>query len=192
MRYSKIGRRRVYFILQQDSKSCILPIWMFIGVHALLLNHRDNFKTMNFDTICLSSFDLPADVIGQISAAWQYSQPSFPSNGVYFLQEDYLRKMAEMTKLQREAVPAFMECGAKMRGNEILARLAWHCHWMLHIASHEVQELGVPWRIKPLDFSIFCYFCWTYNYLIYLLNHFSIRAKASSVRSRLPNAVNRT
>jgi hypothetical protein len=25
--------------------------------------------------------------------------------------------MAEMTKLQREAVPVFMECGAKIRGN---------------------------------------------------------------------------
>ena len=110
---------------------------------------------MSFDTSCLSQFDLPADVIGQISAAWQYSQPSFPSNGVYFLQEDYLRKMAEMTKLQREAVPAFMECGAKMRGNEALACLAWHCHWMLHIASRDLQELGVPWRIKPLDCTFF-------------------------------------
>ena len=110
---------------------------------------------MSFDTSCLSQFDLPADVIGQISAAWQYSQPSFPSNGVYFLQDDYLRKMAEMTKLQREAVPAFMECGAKIRGNEALARLAWHCHWMLHIASRELQELGVPWRIKPLDCTFF-------------------------------------
>ena len=110
---------------------------------------------MSFDTSCLSQFDLPAEVIEQISAAWQYSQPSFPVDGVYFLQEDYLRKMAEMTKLQQEAVPVFMECGAKMRGNEALARLAWHCHWMKHIASHELQELGVPWRITLLGCTFF-------------------------------------
>ena len=94
-------------------------------------------------------------MINQISAAWQYSQPSFPVDGVYFLQEDYLRKMVDMTKLQKEAIPVFMECGAKIRANEALARLAWHCHWMLHIASHELQEIGVPWRITPLDCTFF-------------------------------------
>ena len=65
---------------------------------------------MNFDTSCFSQFDLPSEIINQISAAWQYSQPSFPADGVFFLQEDYLHKMAEMTKLQRDAVPVFMEC----------------------------------------------------------------------------------
>jgi len=107
------------------------------------------------ETNDFSHFNLPSEIIGKLSAAWRYSQPSFPTGGVYFLQEDYLKKMVDMTGLCRDAIPVFMECGAKIRGNEALSRLAWHCHWMLHVASHELQELGVPWLITPNDCTFF-------------------------------------
>ena len=107
------------------------------------------------NTNILSQLELSREAIDQLNATWQYSQPSFPTDGVYFLQEGYLKKMADMACLCPEAVPVFMECGAKIRGNESLARLAWHCHWMLHTASHELQEQGVPWRVTPLGCTFF-------------------------------------
>ena len=107
------------------------------------------------DTSYFEQFELSTQDIGKLAAAWNYSQPSFPADNVYFLQEDYLKKMADMACLCPAAVPAFMECGAKIRGNEALSRLAWHCHWMLHIASREIQELGVPWTVTPQDCTFF-------------------------------------
>ncbi|MBP5672587.1 MAG: DUF5596 domain-containing protein [Victivallales bacterium] len=107
------------------------------------------------NTKILSQLELSQEAIDQLNATWQYSQPSFPTDGVYFLQEDYLKKMADMACLCQEAVPVFMECGAKIRANEALVRLAWHCHWMLHIASHELKEQGVPWRVTPLGCTFF-------------------------------------
>ena len=107
------------------------------------------------DTTFFLPFNLPQKTVDQLAAAWQYSQPSFPADGVYFLQENYLRQMADMAGLCPAAVPVFMECGAKMRGDEALARLAWHCHWMKHVASRDIQEIGVPWTVTPLDCTFF-------------------------------------
>ena len=77
------------------------------------------------------------------SRGWNKSQLSYPTDGVYFLQEEYLKEVAEITRLRPEARPAFFESGAKMRSSEALSRLAWHCHWLLYSVGPGQRD-GVP------------------------------------------------
>ncbi len=76
---------------------------------------------------------------------WDDSQKSYPEDGVYFLQEEYLREIADVTRLRAEARPAFFESGEKMRNSEALSRLAWHGHWLAHLTKREERN-GVPFH----------------------------------------------
>ena len=73
------------------------------------------------------------------SRNWELSQASFPKDGLFFVQEPFLREVAEVSRLRAEARPAFFASGKLIRENESLARLAWHCHWLAHLATKEEQ-----------------------------------------------------
>lgn len=86
---------------------------------------------------------ISAKAIEEWGRGWEESQASYPVDGIYFLADEYLRDVAEVTRLRAEARPDFFESGTKMRSNEALSRLAWHCHWLLHVAKPDERK-GVP------------------------------------------------
>lgn len=93
----------------------------------------------------LESLNLPVEAIEEWSKNWDLSQACKPDGAPFFLQEEYLEDMADICGLRDEARPALYECGALIRGNEALSRLAWHCHWLAHIATPEQAQGASPW-----------------------------------------------
>ena len=86
---------------------------------------------------------ISAKAVEEWGRGWDRSQASYPADGVYFLAEEYLREVADITRLRAEARPAFFESGARMRSSEALSRLAWHCHWLLYDVEPNERQ-GVP------------------------------------------------
>ena len=103
------------------------------------------------DTSYFDQFGLSQEAVEQIAQTWEISQRSFPKDGVYFLQEEYLADIIAQTGLRAAAVPTFMDNAAKIRNSEALSRLAWHCHWMLHIASNELKKKGAPYVLARVS-----------------------------------------
>ncbi len=95
------------------------------------------------------SFDLEPAIAERLASTWTFSQASYPEEGVYFLQEAYLRQMIELTGLRMPAQEPFLACAAQIRQNDALSRLAWHCHWLLDVAPSEFRQVSVPWSIEP-------------------------------------------
>ena len=98
----------------------------------------------------LTQLGLPLEAQEKWSHNWALSQASFPKNGLFFAQEDYLREVAEISRLRAEARPAFFASGKLIREHEPLARLAWHCHWLAHLATKE-EAGGVSAFPSSLD-----------------------------------------
>ncbi|MBP5639899.1 MAG: hypothetical protein J6X55_10500 [Victivallales bacterium] len=107
------------------------------------------------DTSYFDQFGLSQEAVEQIAQTWEISQRSFPKDGVYFLQEEYLADIIAQTGLRAAAVPTFMDNAAKIRNSEALSRLAWHCHWMLHIASNDLKKKGAPYAFEPQGLAFF-------------------------------------
>lgn len=105
---------------------------------------------MNFE-----QFGLPGEAVDGITSCWEYSQASYPENGVYFLQDCFLREVVALSSLRPEAAQLFFACGVKIRENEALSRLAWHCHWMHSVASPQLREKHDFWNIRPCGCSFF-------------------------------------
>lgn len=68
---------------------------------------------------------------------WGQSQESFPGQGVYFLQEDFVNELAELSGLQEDGLIALQQGARQIRESEMLSRFAWHCHWRLNLAAPE-------------------------------------------------------
>ena len=94
---------------------------------------------MNFHDFCVLVDPLGIDAKGQEKwhGGWAQSQESFPGQGIYFLQEDFVNELAELSGLQEEGVTALQEGARQIRESEMLTRFAWHCHWRLNLAAIE-------------------------------------------------------
>ena len=97
----------------------------------------------------LTQLGLPQEAQENWSRNWELSQASFPTDGVFFVQEEFLREVADITRLRPEARPAFFDSGRRIRENEALSRLAWHCHWLAHLANSEERGDVSPYSHDP-------------------------------------------
>ncbi|MBR4673857.1 MAG: DUF5596 domain-containing protein [Victivallales bacterium] len=97
----------------------------------------------------LTQLGLPLEAQENWSRNWELSQASFPKEGVFFVQEDFLREVAEISRLRQEARPALFASGRQIRENEPLSRLAWHCHWLAHLATAEERGEVSPYSHDP-------------------------------------------
>ena len=97
----------------------------------------------------LTQLGLPLEAQENWSRNWELSQASFPKEGVFFAQEAFLREVAEVSRLRPEARPALFASGQQIRENEALSRLAWHCHWLAHIATSEERGDVSPYTHDP-------------------------------------------
>ena len=68
---------------------------------------------------------------------WHQSQESYPDGKIYFLQEDFVNELAELSGLQEPGLIALQEGARQIRDCELLSRFAWHCHWRLNLAASE-------------------------------------------------------
>ncbi len=68
---------------------------------------------------------------------WAQSQESCPDHGLYFLQENFINELAELSGLQEQALIALQQAARQIRDSEMLSRFAWHCHWRLNLAAPE-------------------------------------------------------
>ena len=107
------------------------------------------------DLSFFNQFDIPQTTAETLAKTWEISQRSFPEHGLFFLQEDFLLDVIAQSGLRAEAVPAFLSDAARIRSSEALSRLAWHCHWMLHVASNELKKNGAPFTFAPNGCTFF-------------------------------------
>ena len=107
------------------------------------------------DASFFNQFGITQETIGQISSTWELTQQSYPEHGLYFLEEEYLLDIVAQSGLHAEAVPTLLADAAKIRQSDALSRLAWHCHWMLHIATPELKKQGAPFTFEPCGCTFF-------------------------------------
>ena len=93
----------------------------------------------------LEELNLPLAAQEEWSYNWDLSQACYPEDGPFFLKERFLEDVAYTGGLRKEAQPAFFASGAQIRSSEQLSRLAWHCHWLAHVAPPELRGKASPW-----------------------------------------------
>ena len=97
----------------------------------------------------LTQLGLPQDAQENWSRNWELSQASFPQKGIFFVHEEFLREVADISRLRPEARPALFASGKQIRESEPLSRLAWHCHWLAHLATAEERGDASPYLHDP-------------------------------------------
>ena len=107
------------------------------------------------DASFFNQFGISQEIIGQISSTWEITQRSYPEHGIYFLEEEYLLDIVAQSGLHAEAVPTLLADAARIRQSDALSRLAWHCHWMLHVATPELKKQGAPFTFEPCGCTFF-------------------------------------
>ncbi|MFA6929148.1 MAG: acyltransferase domain-containing protein, partial [Lentisphaeria bacterium] len=90
------------------------------------------------------NFNSLAEALGIDSAGrelwaggWAQSQETYPYDGVYFLQENFINELAELSSLQENALLALQQAARQIRDNDMLSRFAWHMHWRMNLAAPE-------------------------------------------------------
>lgn len=97
---------------------------------------------------------LPAVLAEPWSAGCEASAACFPSDGVFFLQESFVRDIIAVSGLCPEAQPSFLAAATQIRSTPELLAFAWHCHWRLNLAPPAINAEHNPWPSQKAEFTI--------------------------------------
>ncbi|HQC53822.1 MAG TPA: hypothetical protein PLE92_11850, partial [Lentisphaeria bacterium] len=86
---------------------------------------------------CDVNLGLPAALAAKWAVGREASAACFPEDGVFFLQEGFVKEIVALSGLCPEAQPAFFAAAAQIRSTPELLAFAWHCHWRLNLAAIE-------------------------------------------------------
>jgi len=93
------------------------------------------------------------DKYGILEKHWDLSQASYPGKEIFFLEDAFLHEMNEVLNLNDAAFLKLLRAAGKIRCNEALSRLIWHCHYVLfHLPAYFVEDVK-KWPSLP-DFDI--------------------------------------
>lgn len=68
---------------------------------------------------------------------------------LWFLRDEYLLKVQDVVCLPQDALHSLMQVAGVMRADHNLARLAWHCHYLLFECSDDI----IPWTFYTPSLS---------------------------------------
>src|SRR5690554_2503090 len=77
--------------------------------------------------------------IPDLASHWDSSRACKPGN-LPFIQADYLSQWEDVLILPNEARQALEQTYAKIRENQDLENLAWHCHYLFFIANQHISQ----------------------------------------------------
>lgn len=103
---------------------------------------------------CDVNLGLPADLAAKWAVGRESSAACFPADGVFFLQEGFIKEIVTLSGLCPEAQPAFFAAAAQIRSTPELLAFAWHCHWRLNVAPAAINAEHNPWPPKKADFTV--------------------------------------
>lgn len=86
---------------------------------------------------------------------WVLSRPSFIPDRVFFLEPDFVMNICRDLKMSEDVINAFGSSLDIFKGNLMLQRLAWHCHYTLFQTSENDFDTVKEWPILPKDISMF-------------------------------------
>lgn len=97
------------------------------------------------------SFDTYQDIAGALSLdpaaekiwapGWATSQALFPDAPLFFLQEDFIREVAELSGLSHAGTAAVQAGATAVRASSAWSRLAWHLHWRKNLSGLDDGDL---------------------------------------------------
>jgi hypothetical protein len=103
---------------------------------------------------CDVNLGLPAALATQWAVGGEASAACFPTDGVFFLQEGFVKEIVAVSGLCPEAQPAFFAAADQIRSTPELLAFAWHCHWRLNIAPAAINAEHNPWPTQKAEFTV--------------------------------------
>ena len=93
----------------------------------------------------------PGDAGGVFRPDWESIQKTFPSEGLFFLKESYIREACDFIGIPRDAGDALIRSLALFRDCPFLSLLAWHCHHRLFLTADFNFRETRRWPMLPGD-----------------------------------------
>lgn len=79
--------------------------------------------------------------------AWEISQATYPSNGVDFLEDNYIIDANSVLMMSQDLLEALLQSIAIIRRSEDLSRFVWHCHYILYHSSKDAFTYFKSWPL---------------------------------------------
>ncbi|MDD4537677.1 MAG: acyltransferase domain-containing protein [Lentisphaeria bacterium] len=91
---------------------------------------------------CAQHLSLPATAAEHWEATWNESGIAMPCGAPAFVQDNFVDDLSALSGLGNDARAALHQAAAQIRNDPYLARLAWHVHWLLYLATPEQRRRG--------------------------------------------------
>lgn len=91
---------------------------------------------------CMEELHIDKDEREVWDTYWEDSQSEFPGeNDLFFLKFAFLEEIADLLDFNKEILDVFKKTVSIIRGNGCLARLFWHCHYLLFcVDDYELKK----------------------------------------------------
>jgi hypothetical protein len=96
---------------------------------------------MDFTKI-VAKFGLSEDETALIAHEWETSGQSF--NGIFFLQDEFIRKYAALSEIKQEHLNEILQAKAMLESDAAAVRLLWHYYHLLYRAENKLEPGQLP------------------------------------------------
>lgn len=86
------------------------------------------------------------------AGAWQQSQALFEEEKLYFLQEDFINEVCQISSLEAAASEVLQAAAKEILASPLLCRFAWHCHWRHNLLPE--SHLSYPGIFPSKDIKL--------------------------------------